>query len=332
MQSQVLGIDLGGTKVSAGVIDGEGHITGRARAKTKAWRANEEVFETIAGIAQKALARAGVEAQNLAAIGIGSPGPLDSKTGYIIESVNLNFNNFPLGPLMAERFGCAVIVSNDVDAGTYGEFKAGAARGASDVLGMFIGTGIGGGLILNGALYTGFTGNAGEIGHIVIEADGPRCGCGARGCLEALASRVAMTRDIKKAIKRGEKSSLAKLLDKQPGALRSSALRKAYDEGDKVVTQVIHNAARYIGIAVGSVVNLLGPEIIVLGGGMIEAMSDDFIHRIDRAARKVVFESIRKDVNIARSALGDDAGIIGAAMLAREVQQEWEDKKTLDDA
>ena len=303
--------------MSAAALDGDGRIIGRARAKTKAWRGDEEVFETVARVAQKAVERAGIARSDLAALGIGAPGPLDWETGYVIEAVNVGFKDFPLGPRLAERFGCRVVVDNDVNAGTYGEFKAGAARSARSVLGVFIGTGIGGGIILDGALYHGFSKNGGEIGHTIILAGGPRCGCGNRGCLEALASRKAISRDIRKAIKQGHKTKMAKLLSR-PGNLNSRALKKAYDSGDKLIETIIDRAALYIGIGIGSAANLLGPETVVLGGGVIEAFGDDMVERIDRSARRMAFDNVAKELKIVRAELGDDAGMIGAAILARE--------------
>ena len=302
----------------AAVIDGDGQVMSRARAKTKAWRDDEGVFQTIAQTGRLAVEQAGIEFARLRAVGIGAPGPLDPDTGYIIESSNMKFKNFPLGPRLAEVFKCPAVVDNDVNAGTYGEFRRGAARGASEVLGMFIGTGIGGGLIINGALYHGASKNAGEVGHIVVKAGGPRCGCGARGCLEAFASRTAMTRDIRRGIERGEKTVAQDLLKKKTDSLSGNDLRKAYDAGDELVIKTLHRAAEFIGIGIGSLVNVLAPEIVVLGGGVIEAMTDDFIERIDRSTRRVAVDFATKDLKIVRAELGDDAGVIGAAMLARE--------------
>ena len=318
MGQHILGIDLGGTKVMAAVVDGDGQVMSRARAKTKAWRDDEGVFQTVAQTGQLAVEQAGIESSRLRAVGIGAPGPLDPDTGYIIESSNMKFKDFPLGPRLAEVFKCPAIVDNDVNAGTYGEFRRGAARGASEVLGMFVGTGIGGGLIINGALYHGASKNAGEVGHIVVKAGGPRCGCGARGCLEALASRTAMTRDIRRSIERGEKTVVRDLLKKETDLLSGNDLRKAYDAGDELVIKTLHRAAKFIGIGIGSLVNVLAPEIVVLGGGVIEAMTDEFIERIDRSTRRVAVDFATKNLKIVRAELGDDAGVIGAAMLARE--------------
>jgi glucokinase len=318
MKPYILGIDVGGTKVMAAVIDDDGHILSRARAKTKAWRDDEQVFQTIQSAASRALENVGVDPAHLRAIGIGAPGPLDPDTGYIIESSNMKLRNFPLGPRLAERFGCPAFVDNDVNAGLYGEFKKGAARGAINALGMFIGTGIGGGLIINGALYHGSSKNAGEVGHIIIETNGPRCGCGARGCLESLASRTAITRDLRRAVKRGEKTVVKDLLKKETDLLSGGDLKKAYNAGDKLVVKTLHRAAKFIGIGIGSLVNVLAPEIVALGGGMIEAMNDDFIARIDRSARAVAVDFSAKDLKIVRAELGDDAGVTGAALLAQE--------------
>lgn len=261
---------------------------------------------------------AGVDQDQLAGVGIGAPGPIDFDTGYIIETANLNFKNFPLGPRIAEEFGRPTIIENDVNAGMYGEFKAGAALGASDVVGLFIGTGIGGGLILNGALYRGLNKGAGEIGHMIVKAGGPHCGCGNRGCLEGLASRIAITRDLRNALKRGKRSVVSKALAGKNVVLSGKDLKTAYDSGDELVTKIVHRAARFIGIGIGSLLNVLGPEMVVLGGGLVEAFGDEFIERIDRAARKSAFEINSRDVKIIRTQLGDDAGVIGAAALARE--------------
>jgi glucokinase len=318
MNKIILGIDVGGTKVLAAPLDEDGQILSRARAKTRAWRGDEDVFSTIVQTARTSLEQAGIGSDSLAAIGIGAPGPIDPATGYIIEAANMKLKDFPLGPRLSEEFGCPVVVENDVNAGVYGELRAGAARGAKYVLGVFVGTGIGGGIIIDGEMYRGASYNAGEVGHVVVDLGGPRCGCGNRGCIEALASRTAMTRDIKKAIKRGKKSSVSKMLSKDTDTLSGGDLKKAYEAGDKLVVKTVNRAAKIIGIGLGGLVNALAPEMIVLGGGVIEAMGEDFIKRIDRWMRKIAFDVSVKDLKIMSAELGDDAGVIGAAILARE--------------
>lgn len=318
MRSHILAIDLGGTKVMAAVMERDGRLIARARAKTRGWRNDEEVFRTIMQVGHRAIEHAGIAVDQLSAVGICAPGPIDFDTGYIIETANLNFKDFPLGPRTADEFGRPAIIENDVNAGVYGELKAGAAQGARNVLGMFIGTGIGGGLIVNGALYRGSSTGAGEVGHIIIEAGGPRCGCGNRGCLEALASRTAITRDIRKAIKRGKRSSVARLLAKETDLLSGKDLKAAYDSDDEIVKKAVNRAARLAGIGIGSLLNVLGPEIVVLGGGVVEAFGDDFVARIERSARNIAFDINSRNVKFTRAELGDDAGVIGAATLARE--------------
>lgn len=319
MNKPVLGIDLGGTKVYAAVVDGEGRIAGGARAKTRAWRDEEDVFTTIVTTARRGLEAAGLDQSAICAVGIGTPGPIDPDAGVVIEAANLPFKNFALGERLSREFGCPAIVENDVNAGLYGEFRAGAARGATEVIGMFVGTGIGGGLIIDGALYRGYAKNAGEVGHTIIEAGAKvKCGAGHRGCLEALASRTAITRDVRRCIRRGRKTSVAKHLKKETDTLGGKELRRAYDEGDEVVKKVVRRAAKLLGIGIGNFVNVLSPQLVVLGGGVIEAMDDDFISRIEKGMRKIAFEISAKDLKVVRAALGDDAGVIGAAMLARE--------------
>jgi len=318
MSEHILGIDLGGTKIETAVFDDAGNIVGRSRGKTEAHLGSEAVFERIVRIGTEAVVKAGLDSGALRAVGVGSPGPLDPDTGYIIETANLDFRDFALGPRLSERFDCPAFVENDVSAGTYGEFKAGAGRGASSLLGVFIGTGIGGGLVLGGALYHGFGKNAGEVGHIIVKAGGPRCGCGRRGCLEALASRTAMTRQIKKQVKRGHKTLITKLLGKHFTEVPSKALKQAYESGDKLVTAIVHDAAMYAGIGIGSLANVLNPEVIILGGGVVEALGEEIIGLIDDSIRKTAFEYSFRGVRVVKASLGDDAGITGAAILARE--------------
>ena len=325
MGAYTLGIDLGGTKIFAVVFNPELEILSHTRTKTEAWRGEEEVINTIIQTAHDSLKEAGVSKDQLCAIGIGSPGPLDPDTGVIIESANLKFENFPLGERLSKEFGLPVLVENDVNAATYGEFKRGSARGTKNVIGAFLGTGIGGGLIVDGKLLHGSSKNAGEIGHTIVQAGGPRCGCGRRGCMEAFGSRTGIVRELRRRVKSGEKTRLEKAIKKKAAEVTSTDLKKAYDAGDKVVQKTILWAAKHVGIGLGSLVNALGPEMIVLGGGMIEAFGDDLIEPIDKALRKTAFEFTTKDLKLVRAELGDNAGVIGAALLAREATGQNQD-------
>jgi glucokinase len=187
-----------------------------------------------------------------------------------------------------------------------------------DVVGIFIGTGIGGGLVINGELYRGFNHTAGEIGHMVVDVDGPKCGCGNKGCFEALASRTAIFQQIKTAVKNGQKTILTDMLGDDLEDLRSGDLRKAIRRGDKFVDHIVEEAAEYTGIAVANLINILNPEAVVLGGGVIEALADEMLSIITEVARDHILAGTSKDVEIIASKLGDNAGITGGAVLARQ--------------
>ena len=187
----------------------------------------------------------------------------------------------------------------------------------NDVIGIFIGTGIGGGLIVNRKLYGGFNRTAAEIGHMVIEVEGPKCGCGNRGCIEALASRTAIFRRIQTAVKDGQKTVLTEMLGSDLKDMRSGDLRKAIRQGDKFVEKVVEEAAEYIGIATANLINIINPQTVVLGGGVIEALEDEIMSIIVETANDYAFAGSMKNVEIIASKLGDNAGITGAAVLAR---------------
>ncbi|MBN2312178.1 MAG: ROK family protein, partial [Candidatus Hydrogenedentes bacterium] len=190
----VLGLDIGGTKIMAAVLDEQFNVVSRCRKRSRSSKKDDSTESRIARIVQKAIDDAGVDA--IAGIGVGSPGPLDPATGVIIDTPNLGWKDFPLADTLHEQFGVPVVVDNDVNVGTYGEWVFGEVRDCRHVVGIFPGTGIGGGIIIDGRIYQGFSGAAGEIGHMTVEIDGPYCGCGKRGCLEAVASRIAIAEQI----------------------------------------------------------------------------------------------------------------------------------------
>jgi glucokinase len=314
----VLGIDLGGTKILAGVVDAENRIVGRAKEPTPAREGGAALREALIKAGRDALAASGIDASRLAAVGIGSPGPLDIEAGVIRSSPNLNVVEFPLKDTLHEAFAVPVAVQNDVRVGGYGEFKLGAGRGYRDVVAAFVGTGIGGCLIRDGAIVTGVTGNAGEIGHLVVKANGPKCGCGRRGCLEAVASRTAITRRIFKAIKKGASTPLREVVRNKNSRLKSRELMSAYRGGDPVAVHEVERAARFLGLALGGLINVLGPEIIIIGGGVTEAIGAPFVDLVRNAARTQAMADPDRRVHIEQAELGDDAGVLGASLIARE--------------
>lgn len=319
MSSNVIGVDMGGTKILSAVIDAEGNILGTAKMPTKAGRGAVEVIDRIADCIRKVVDKSGVAAESIQAVGIGAPGPLDPATGVVIFAPNLGWRDVPLKAELETRVDFPTFVDNDVNVGTLGEHVFGAGKGVQNVVGIFVGTGIGGGIILQGELFHGASKTAGEIGHIIVKAGGPRCGCGTRGCLEAIASRTAMTKQFQKAIlKRGKKSVISELTDGDLGAIRSGVLAKAIRLNDALTLKVFKKVTKYLGIGIGSIVNFLNPEMIVLGGGVVEALDDTFLDGIRAAAEKYSLPNTLDGVQIVRAELGDNSAILGAAALARQ--------------
>jgi glucokinase len=313
----VLGIDLGGTKILAGVIGADNVILGRAKRPTPAKDGAAAIFKAIVECVDEALASARLRRSDVAAVGIGSPGPLNAETGVILFSANLQMRDFPLGPDLANALGRPTLVQNDVRVGGYAEFRLGVGRGVQNMIAAFVGTGIGGCLILHGQVVVGATGNAGEVGHIVVKAGGPGCGCGQRGCMEALASKTAIERRVTKAIRRGLPTVLAEKLARR-GRLKSGDLAAAVAAGDAIAIKEANRAARYLGLGLGGLMNVFGPELVVIGGGVAGALGEPWIERVRITARAHAITDHEGKIRIERAALGDNAGMLGAALLARE--------------
>ena len=319
MRTNVVGVDMGGTKILSAVIDAKGNILGTAKVPTKADEAPSVVIDRIADAIQKAIDKSGVNEASIEAIGIGAPGPLDPATGVVIFAPNLGWRDIRLKDELETRVGIPTFVDNDVNVGTLGEHVFGAGQGVQNVVGIFVGTGIGGGIILQGELFHGASKTAGEIGHIIVKAGGPKCGCGTRGCLEALASRTAMAKQFQKAIKKKkQKSIVTELTNGDLRTIRSGVLAKAIRANDKLTLKIFKKVTKYLGVGIGSIVNFLNPEMIILGGGVVEALDDTFLDNIRAAAKKYALPNTLDGVQIVRAELGDNSGILGAAALARQ--------------
>jgi glucokinase len=314
----VVGVDLGGTKILAGVVSAENRILGRGKRNTPAKEGGPAILQAMTECVAEAIECAGVPREEVVAGGIGSPGPLDVKAGVILFSANLNVKDYPIGPELAAYLNRPVMVQNDVRVGGYGEFRLGAGRGYRDIIAAFVGTGIGGCIIMGGEIVTGSTGNAGELGHMIVRAGGPRCGCGARGCMEALASRSAIQRRINKAVRKGVPTVLGDKMTRKGGRLKSGDLAEAVASRDPVAVKASQRAAHFLGLGLGGLINVLGPEIVIIGGGVANALGDPWVDLVRTAARKQVITDPDGHVRIVRATLGDDAGILGAALLARE--------------
>jgi glucokinase len=314
----LLGVDLGGTKILAGVFDAKFDLKGTAKLSTKADRGVEAVIDRIARCVNEAVDECDLSLKLIRGVGIGAPGAVDSDSGRVIFAPNLpGWKDIPLKKELEKRLGVPVFTGNDCNVCTLGTFDREYKAKPKNLIGVFIGTGIGGGLVINGDLYSGHNLTAGEIGHMVIEVNGPKCGCGNRGCLEALASRTAIFRKIQSAVKDGQKTILTDMLGNDLADMRSGDLRKAIRKGDKFVEKVVEEAAEYAGVGVANLINILNPEIVVVGGGVIEALENEVMPSLLKAVKEHVMPGTSDGIKIEASKLGDHAGITGAAVLAR---------------
>jgi glucokinase len=318
-----LGIDVGGTKILAGVIDLErGAVISTAKKKTKVGSGAADLIRRIAETAEDALAAASsVKADQVEYAGVGIAGQVDRARGVLIRGPNLGADiaQLPIADQLEKALKRPVLVGNDVEVATIGEHRFGAGHGHSDLVCIFVGTGIGGGIIRNGKFLQGATDSAGEIGHAVIEYNGRFCGCGGRGHLEAYASRSAITRTLVEELRRGHETKLRAMLpDPLPDGpentiIRSQMIAQAISQKDPFVVDTVTDGARYLAAGLTAIINFYNPPRIVLGGGLVDAVDLYF----EVAARRALEESlvVARATKIVRSKLGDNAGIVGAALL-----------------
>jgi len=316
----VVGVDLGGTKIYSIVADRAGNIIATAKKRTKAELGFEIVVERIAGCISEAVKQASIDYESqVAAIGIGSPGPLDLKEGKIIETPNLKWKDAPLKSRLETLTKKFIAIDNDCNVGILGEYAFGAGHGAQHMIGLFIGTGIGGGVIIDGKLLHGFNENAGELGHVILDPGGPECGCGVKGHLEAFASRLAIEREIKAAAGRGIRTKIYDNMDTKTDRIRSKQIAEAYFKGDRAVKQAVDQSATYVGYAVASFLNIFNPEVVVIGGGVVEALGEAYVKTVRDIATANVFAIALRNVRIVEAERGDDAAALGASVLAWEL-------------
>jgi len=311
------GIDLGGTKIEAVIVNSQNTVLGSARRPTPTEGGPEDVAEQMIDAVRAAAQAADVETENLRGVGVGSPGVIDPDTGAVSTARNLPDweGSFELGEALSKGLGTPVFVGNDVQVATDAEFKLGAGKPYKSLLGVFWGTGVGGGLVLNGKPWIG-RGGAGEIGHMVVKIGGARCPCGRRGCMEAYAGRAAMEARARKRADEGRKTDLFKLMKEHKRTrLTSSIWARALDQDDKLATELIDEAVEALGAGVASAVNLLDVEAVIIGGGLGVRFGDPMAQRITEAMHPHLFhDSEPPDVHVA--ALGDLGGAIGAALQA----------------
>lgn len=313
----LVGVDLGGTKILAGVFTTSLKCVGRSKMSTKAERGPEAVIERIAHCVQDAVDECDLNLKQVKGVGIGAPGSVDAENGKVMFAGNLGWKDIALKKELEKQLQLPVFLQNDCNGCTLGVHEVELEGKPRNMVGIFLGTGIGGGLILDGKMYSGFNRTAGEVGHMVLEVNGPKCGCGNRGCWEALASRTALFRQVQEAVKGGQRTVLTEMLGNDLKNLRSGDLRKAIKQGDKLVEHIVEEAAKYTGIAVANLINVVNPEVVVLGGGLMDALENEMMHVVIETAREHAFPGSDKGVKILPSKLGDDAGITGGAVLAR---------------
>jgi glucokinase len=311
-----VGFDLGGTKMNAVLYNRKFESIARRKKKTRGSDGVAAGVERIRSTIEKLLEEAELPRNRLGGIGVGCPGPLDLDEGVILAAPNLGWNDVPLKKILEKEFDCPVWICNDVDAGVYGEYRFGAAIGARSALGVFPGTGIGGGLVYEGKIYRGRRSSCMEIGHLPVVQDGAVCGCGRRGCLETVASRLALSAEIAKAAYRGQAPHILRVAGTDLANIRSGTIKEAIDSGDEVVEEIMRDGARYLGVALAGAVNMLGPDVIVLGGGLVEAMPKLYLDEVAKSLAHHVMPSYEKSFELKTAKVGDDAGAAGAAAWA----------------
>ena len=313
-----LGIDLGGTNISAAAVQ-YGEILVSRKIKTQAGKGADAVIDRIEKVTREVTEQMGKEPGDFPALCIGAPGAVNLETGLVNEAPNLDWINIPLGRELESRLDLPVFVDNDVNIGVAGEYTYGAGKGARHMAGVFVGTGIGGGIIINGQLHHGSRGAAGEVGHMVIVPDGRLCSCGKKGCVEAYTSKTAIAAAVREKISLGRDSYLKEFLrNNKNKPLPSSLIEEALLAGDSATKEAVEDAQYYLGLLTGNLVNTLDPEVIVFGGGLVEQLGEDFLKPIRKTAKHHYLQQMNADrIRIVPAALGDDAGTIGAAVVAQ---------------
>ncbi len=310
------GIDLGGTKIQTAIVDATGKVLGESRGPTPTSGGPGDVAAAMADALREAAAEAGVETSALGGVGVGSPGDVDEKSGAVAGARNLPGwdGSFPLGETLKEALGTEVRVGNDVQVATEAEFHLGAAREFQSVIGVFWGTGVGGGLVLDGKPWLG-RGAAGEIGHMVVKRGGAKCPCGRKGCMEAYAGRAAMEAEARRQHAEGVKTDLFKLMRKhERDRLTSGIWERAIDANDHLAEDLIHRAIEALGTGIASAVNLIDPEAVIVGGGLGVRFGERYMEPLTKEMGKHLFVDERPPA-VRVVALGDLGGAIGASLL-----------------
>lgn len=314
--SYYCGIDLGGTNIKAGIVDGDGKLLNKVSIKTRAERAMEEIIHDMGQLAVDAIKDAGLEVKDIEAIGIGSPGTPDNDEGLLVYSSNLPFNKAPMRKLIREVIDLPVYIDNDANCAAMAEAVAGAGKGAKDSVTITLGTGVGAGVIINGRIFSGFNQAGSEFGHTVLVSGGVQCGCGRKGCFEQYASASALARMTKEAAEANPDSLLNKVKE-DFGEWNAQIAFVAMKQGDKVAEKVIDSYTDYLADGLANAINTFMPEVLVVGGGVCGEGDPLLIPMREKTMSRPYFGPGVKKTRIELAQMGNDAGIVGAAMMGK---------------
>lgn len=307
-----VGIDLGGTNIVAGVVNENYEIISKAKTPTNRPRSAEDICKDMARMALEAIEKADLKVCDIEAIGVGAPGSVNSDTGVISYSNNLDFHNAPVADYIRNDIDLPVYVENDANAAAYGEFVAGSAKGTKDAVCITLGTGVGGGIIIGGKIYSGFNYAGAELGHTVIEVDGPQCSCGRRGCFEVYSSATGLIRMTKEAMDADPDSKMHEMMgDHVSGRLAFEAMRA----GDSSAKAVVDKYIKYLAAGIANTINIFQPEVLCIGGGVCNEGDALLVPLKELISKEIYTRASDDNTKIVIASLGNDAGIIGAAFL-----------------
>ncbi|MBP5154586.1 MAG: ROK family protein [Lachnospiraceae bacterium] len=307
-------LDVGGTKVLGAIFNEKKEIIHRLKKRSsEKGSSSESVEKVIIEVVDEMVKESGIQMSEVHAIASCAPGIIDQSSGVVIFTPNLPWRNYDIKSAMEDRFGVPFFIGNDVNLGVLGEYKYGAARGYRNIVGFFVGTGMGGGLILNGDLYTGHQFKGAEFGHMILDPEGPLCNCGQRGCLEAFSSKQGMSAYIRQQAARGRETRMAEAVSE--GVFRSKKLKKALAAHDAVAMEAVDRACHYLAVATGNMINTFSPDLVLYGGGVIEAVGETFLKKILAEVDRYCLPQIRSTVDIKIASLGDDSILYGDLAL-----------------
>lgn len=315
MSKYSIGIDLGGTKILTAIVNKEnGEVVSYIKKKTKKDKGPEKIIKKINNSINEVLETANLSINEIDDIGIGAAGQVNRKDGVIINAPNLDCKDLNIKEILQKEFNKDIFLGNDVEIATIGEMFFGSGKEEQDFVCIFVGTGIGSGIVQNGKIRYGSTGTAGEIGHIIVDVGGRPCGCGGCGCLEAYASRLAIEKRIIGALKKGRTSDIVNYLEEDK-PIKTSMIKKSLENKDELIAQIINEASEYLASGLASIINFYNPSLIILGGGLMNAIEYFYDHSTEIAKIKAL-PTPAKNIRFKKAQLGDFSGVIGAALLA----------------